>query len=284
MKGKLLFTILYVLSGQLLGQDTTAANSSNIQMSEVELIKENISMITNRPGATEASRAVYHKGFQMEIGFEYGNVPERKGSDKHSQYLYLPQFNLQYGVSKNVELRVASTNYAVREQINNGYTQFNYNLDNIVVGAKINLLDAEKWKPELALLITQSFPSNTSDYRRYWPTTFLFAWAYSLPKNFSLSGNLAYINEKLSYDKTIDVSHGWSYTVNAGYGIKHNLGVFAEVFGSDSSADDTAVSLTLDGGIWYRINPKFQIDGSAGYGFDVGSNYFNVGLSYLFLK
>ncbi|MGB0806936.1 MAG: transporter [Salibacteraceae bacterium] len=275
MKLNVLFLSLFICSFTGFGQD-----SSNVE----ELGLPILPMVTNRPGATEASRAVYHKGFQMEIGFEYGNVPERKGSDKHSQYIYLPQFNLQYGVSKNVELRVASTNYAVREKINNDYTQFSYNLDNIVVGAKINLIDAEKWKPELALLITQSFPSNTSNYRKYWPTTFLLAWGYSLPKNFSLSGNLAYINEKVSYDKTIDVTHGWSYTVNAGYSIKDNLGVFAEVFGSDTFNDGADASLTLDAGLWYRFNPKFQVDASAGYGFEVGSTYLNVGFSYLILK
>lgn len=252
------------------------------QVEDVEVIE--YSMVTNRPGATEASKAVYHKGFQMEVGFEFGHIPERKGSDKHTQYIYLPQFNLQYGVSKNVELRVSSSNYATREQVNDGYTKFNYNLDNIVVGAKINLFKPKKWVPEMALLVTQSFPSNYDNYRKYWPTTVLLAWGYSLPKNFSLAGNIGYVHEKVSFDNHIEDGHSWKYTVNLGYAIKHNMGVFAEIFGSDTFNDALKTPLTLDGGVWYRFNPQLQIDASTGYGFDVGSYYINAGFSWLIIN
>lgn len=272
MKRNVLF-ILFLCSLKLsLGQDSAVISNANLDM------------ITNRPGATEASRAVYHKGFQIETGIEFGQIPDWKGSKSNKQYLFLPNFNLQYGVSKNVELRVSSTHYASRDKINDGYTQFVYMLDNIVLGAKINLLKSKGFRPELALLITQSIPSNFSDNTKYWPTTILMAWSYSLPKNFSLSGNLAYLHQMVENDQFLTVTPGWSYTFNAGYAIKENIGVFAEIFGSDDFDDSENASVTLDGGIWYRINPKFQIDASAGYGTDVGNYYLNAGFSYLFLK
>lgn len=243
-----------------------------------------VSMITNRPGATEASTAVYKGGFQMEMGLEYGKVPNWKGNTEHSEYLFLPNFGFQYGVSKNVELRIFATNYATRSNVNGGYTQFVFNLSNVYVGTKINLLRSKGVIPELALLINQGMPTNPADVRKQWPTTALIAWSYSLPSNFGLSGNLGYINQKEVFDQNITFDHSWSYTLNLGYVIQDNVGIFAEIFGEDNMNDNTKVPLNLDGGAWYRFNPKFQIDASAGYGFEVGSYYINAGFSLLIMK
>ena len=242
-----------------------------------------VSMITNRPGATEASRAVFKKGFQIEAGLEFGQVPNFKGNSEGIEYLFLPSFGFQYGVSDNVELRVFATNYATRSINNGAPSQFVYNLSNLNVGAKINLLKSKGLIPELALLITQGFPTNPNDVRKQWPTNGVLAWSYSLPVNFSLSGNLGYINQKEVFEQNITFSHSWLYTLNLGYAIKDNTGMFVEVFGQDDLNDDSAIPLNIDGGLWYRFNPKFQVDSSVGYGFDVGNYYVNVGISWLFL-
>ncbi len=243
-----------------------------------------VSMITNRPGATEASTAVYKGGFQIEASLEYGKIPERKGTSDHSEYLFLPSFGLLYGVSENVELRVFAVNYATRSNLNGGYTQFVYNLSDVFIGTKINLLKSKGLVPELALIINQGFPSNPSNVRKQWPTTATFAWSYSLPANFGLSGNLGYINEKEVFDQNVTFDHGWLYTLNLGYAIKDDVGVFVEIFGEDNMNDDSPIPLVVNGGAWYRFNPKLQIDASAGYGFEVGNYYFNVGMSLLILK
>ena len=109
------------------------------------------------------------------------------------------------------------------------------------------------------------------------------AWSYSLPSNFGLSGNWGYTNHKEVFEQDVTFDHSWSYTLNVGYSIKYNLGVFAEIFGEDYVNDDSTTPITVDGGVWYRINPKLQVDASAGFGFDLGSNYLNFGFSWLIL-
>ena len=240
--------------------------------------KKEVSMITNRPGLTEASTAFFKGGFQTEMGFEYGKIPNWKGSTEHIEYLLLPSFGFLYGVSENVELRVFSINYASRSNINGGYTKFVWNLTDIFVGAKINLLKENGLTPGLALLINQGIPSNSVDVRRHWPTTAILAWSYSLPSNFGLSGNLGYINGKEVFENQITYDHAFSYTVNLGYAIQENIGVFAEVFG------ESDIPVNLDGGAWYRFNPKLQVDASVGYGFDVENYYLNLGFSWLIIK
>ena len=153
---KIVLTIgaVFLTSSMLFSQDTTKV---------ITLEKEEISMITNRPGATESSTAVFKGGFQTEMGFEYGKIPEWKGSTEHIEYLFLPSFGFLYGVSENVELRVFSTNYATRSNVNGGYTKLVFNLSTIYVGSKINLFREKGFVPNVALLINQGIPSNYVD-------------------------------------------------------------------------------------------------------------------------
>jgi hypothetical protein len=250
----------------------------------IPLETEEVSMITNRPGATESSTAVFKGGFQTEIGFEYGKIPEWKGSTEHIEYLFLPSFGFLYGVSENVELRVFSTNYATRSNVNGGYTKLVFNLSTIYVGSKINLFKENRFVPNAALLINQGVPSNYVDVRRQWPTSAIFAWSYTLPANFGLSGNLGYINHKEVFQNDITFDHSWSYTLNLGYSIKDDLGVFAEIFGEGKMNDNGETPLNIDGGVWYRINKKLQVDASASYGFEVENYYLNMGFSWLLIK
>ena len=272
MERNLLFFILIFLLKLSSGQDSVMVESNQLDM------------ITNRPGATEASHAVYQEGFQIEAGFEYGKIPDQKGVSTHKEYIFLPNIGFQYGVSPNVELRIFTTNYATRSYLNSGYTQFVYELANVNVGAKINLTEAKRGLPEMAILIDQGISTRPANERSYWPTRGLLAWSYSLPSNFSLAGNFGYINQKEYYDQYITYGHSFTYTLNFGYGIKDNLGVFAEVFGIDRLNKDRSFPWNFDGGVWYRLNNKFQIDASMGYGFDVGNYYVNVGMSKLFLR
>ena len=272
MKKLLLFVLLSTGFVPLFAQDSTSVSTTEI------------SMITNRPGASESSRAVFKKGFQIETGLEFGKVPNFKGNPEGIEYLFLPSFGFQYGVSENVELRIFATNYATRSINNGAPSQFVYNLSNVTAGAKINILKSKGIVPEMALLLTQGIPTNPADVRKQWPTTALLAWSYSLPANFGLAGNLGYINQKEVFEQQITFDHSWSYTLNVGYSIQENTGVFVEIFGTDNMNDNTTVPVNFDGGFWYRFNPKFQVDVSAGYGFDVGSSYVNAGLSWLFLN
>ena len=95
---------------------------------------------------------------------------------------------------------------------------------------------------------------------------------------------MGYINQKEVFQNDITFDHSWSYTLNLGYSIKDDLGVFAEIFGEGKMNDNGETPLNIDGGIWYRINPKLQVDASAGYGFEVESHYLNMGFSWLLIN
>lgn len=254
------------------GQELTTISNNDLQM------------VTNRPGATESSLAVYKGGFQIEAGLEYGKVPFDKNRESYTNYLYLPNVGIQYGISKNIELRVFTTHLLSKYTMNEQSTSFESSLNEINVGAKINLVKSKGWVPEMALLVNQGIPTTRNDSTKQWPTKAVLAWSHSLPANWGVSGNLGYTNQKQSIHNNINYSHALSYTLNLGYAIKDNLGVFAEAFGEEVIDSNNGFPLNIDGGAWYRFSNKFQIDGSLGYGLNQESYYLNIGMSWLVLK
>ena len=112
-----------------------------------------VSMITNRPGFTEASRAVYKSGFQIETGFQYQLSPNWKGNPHHSEQILIPNLGLLYGASKNIELRV----FGSLEGNRNNWTgsensKYEYSFPALVIGGKINLTKAKGFLPEIFMV------------------------------------------------------------------------------------------------------------------------------------
>jgi len=242
-------------------------------------------MITNRPGFTEASRAVFKSGFQIETGFQYSKTPtvlKSAGSSDYQEDVLAPNLGLLYGVSKNVEIRIFA-NYE-GQRISPFNSEYTYDFNSLLVGTKINLIEAKGLVPEMALLVSLGISTDKFN-AKVWPATALFAWSYSLPANFGLSGNLSY-----GYD--LEFEEGYSitnpnhinYTVNLGYSINDKLGTYAEVYGYNNLGSGTGLDVKMAGGFMYRINPKLQVDLIGGYGFEEGSYLVNAGFSWLILK
>lgn len=262
-----------------------ATSLISVAQDSIGTIEEVVPLITNRPGLTEASRAVYKGGFQLEMGLEYGKTPTSKGSSEYSDYILLPNIGFLYGVSNNVELRVFGNNQGSRNNHTCGQQKYDYSVDNVFVGTKINLLKSKGWIPELALVINQGIPTDGSSDLKSWASTGLLAWSYSLPSNFALSGNLGYTNEKITQENVdMKYQHGLLYTLNLGYAIKSNIGTYVELNGSDLLYQGNSFPINVDGGFWYRVNPHLQVDALAGYGFEVENYFVNIGMSWLLLK
>lgn len=244
-----------------------------------------VSMITNRPGFTEASRAVFKSGFQIETGFQYSKtptVPKSEGSSDYQENVLIPNLGLLYGISTNVEIRIFA-NYE-GQRISPFSSEYTYDFNNLLVGTKINLTEAKGLVPEMALLVTLGIPTNKLN-AKVWPATALLAWSYSLPANFGLSGNLSY-GYDMEFEEHYSVTHPHhiNYTINLGYGITDKLSTYAELYGYNTLGSGNNLDVKIAGGFYYRINPKFQVDLIGGYGIEDKSYLANAGFSWLLLK
>jgi hypothetical protein len=231
------------------------------------------SMVTNRPGVSESSKAVYKGGFQIESGAQYSYA----GNLKNFQF---PDIGLLYGVSKRVEVRFFT-----------GYNFSTYTDHmNFLIGTKVNVMKQKKGLPELAFIFNQSLPRlmitkvSTDQVVKYWRSNFIAAWSYSFPKNISIAGNLKYVLRTGGLDGNTDFQNQFGYTFNCGYELKKYLGVFAEVYGDKIIINNIGMVHNMDGGVWYRFNPTFQIDAQAGFGWNSDYYFVMIGFSKLILN
>ena len=250
----------------------------------VGLESKELSMITNRPGFTEASRAVFKSGLQIESGFQYSKDKLVKNSLDHYENILLPNLGLLYGVSKNVEVRVFANYEGNRFSNQNITSKFYYKIRDLSIGSKINLTKEKGFLPEMALLINQGVP--TTKYPvQIWSTSALMAWSYTLSPRFGLSGNLNYGRDYEFKTKTSLFNQDyWGYTINLGYSITDEFGTYAELYGVNSIGNGNDLDVNIAGGFLYRINPKFQIDLIGGYQFESEGILVNAGFSWLLLK
>lgn len=243
-------------------------------------------MITNRPGFTEASRAVYKSGFQIETALHYEQLPHFKNSENYSQLMFLPTLGLLYGVSKNVELRMFFNNQSLKTSVDKNAQ---YSFSGLTFGSKINVLNANGWVPEMAILVTQGVPTTSHKIDQVFSTGVLVAFGYSLTNNLGLSGNLGYaidygLNKEITQNQVLSHPHHLNYTCNLAYSFDNNVGVFVELSSANTLGNGVGYYQNYEGGAWYRVNPKFQIDINGGYGSELGSYFVEAGMSLLIIR
>lgn len=229
-------------------------------------------MVTNRPGVSESSKAVYKGGIQVETGIMNSNL--------YGVYnLQMPNLGLLYGLSNRVELRLFTTA---------NFNSFNRDNLDVYAGVKVNIFDQKKLRPELAFVFNQEVPHiifNKPRARFYsWKSNFILAWSHTLSKRLNIAGNLKYvlIADILRGETTTLEQLG--YTFNSGYKLKKNLGVFLEVYGNKITLKEVPMLHYMDGGVWYRVDPTFQIDVQAGFSMNSDYYFFMVGFSKLILS
>ena len=268
------FIIFLLLNTIVFGQESDSVKSPSAE----------VSMITNRPGFTEASRAVFKSGLQIESGFQYSKDQLDKSSMEYWESVLLPNLGVIYGVSKNVGVRAFVNYEANRFTYQDRKTKYYYNFSRIYVGTKINLTKEKGLLPEMALLINQGIPTNRFGIS-IWSTSALMAWSYTLNPRFGLSGNRSYSRDYEFKSKTNLFNQDyWAYTINLGYSITDEISVFTECYGNHRIDNDGKFDINLIGGMAYRITPKLQVDSYAGYRIETDGFLVNAGFSWLLLK
>jgi hypothetical protein len=258
----------------------------SVNAQDTNQVKSELQMVTNRPGFTEAAKAVYKSGFQIETGFQFSKSPNSKNSDSYTNNFLLPNLGLLYGVSKNVEIRAFIDYQYSKNVVDSSLEGMEYykELSGFYLGSKINLTNQDGYLPEMAVLITQGIPTSSIN-AKVWSTKALLAWSYSLPKNFGLSGNLTYAREYV-FEESVSLANPdvLGYTFNLGYSINYAFGCYAELFGNNNLGIGESLDVNITGGFWHRLNNNFQVDLIGGYDFETGGYLVNAGFSLLLIK
>jgi hypothetical protein len=213
----------------------------------------------DRPGLGDGSGIVGRGVWQVETGWSFESD---RDADETLHELALPLALFRVGVTDRFELRVAADGLLSDTSSIPGSKRLSGRSD-VEVGAKVKLVESARAGFELSVLPIVSLPigSNAFTSGAYDPTVEM-AWAQSLPRGFSLSGNVtaASVSEEdhrftqhiltLCVDR--DMAAGWNG--------------FVEAFRASSFQRDGAAVWIVDTGATHRLGRQAQFDVSVGRG------------------
>jgi hypothetical protein len=264
-------TFLTALLG-LIGLTPPAAAQSDAPPRDARDIGD---IAPDRPGLGDGSGIVGRGVWQVETGWSFDS--DRQG-DATLHELALPLALFRVGVTDRFELRVSADGLLSDTSSMPGSTRVSGRSD-IEVGAKVKLVESARAGFELSVLPLVSLPigSNSFTSGGYDPTV-EFAWAQSLPRGVSLSGNVTVAS--LSENDHHFTEH--ILTVSVDRDIAAGWNGFLEAFRASSFERDGAPVWIVDTGLTHRLGRQAQFDVSVGRGMtDAAPDWFiSAGISW----
>ena len=209
---------------------------------------------TDRPDFTESTEVVGPWMLQIEGGFTLardstGGTPIRS--------LGGPFPLLRLGLSRRLELRLATDGY-VRESIREaGQSGRASGLSDLVVGAKLKLADEGRVRPALSIIPSLSLPTGSRQVTSSgYDPAINFAWGKSLPVDFDSGGNVKLLSV------TSDGRRFLQRVLSVSFGHRLFTGIegFWEAYEISPPDRDRAGLLIFDTGLTHVLGRNALID------------------------
>jgi hypothetical protein len=216
-------------------------------------------LTSNRPGIGDSEALVPRGAIQLEAGVQAQDAPP--DSDRGWTQTF-GQVTMRLGLTRRVEvyggwdgisldrIRVAGESHVVKGG------------NDIRLGTKLAVLDEERHGLTLTVAPAWSFPVGAEEFSSGSnDASFRALWARSLPRDWSVSGNLLFV-------RTSDAAgRYWDNAAMVGVTrtLSSTVSAFAEVSGVLLAERPDA--WTMDGGLAWVARPNLQWDVSAGHTF-----------------
>ena len=223
---------------------------------------------TDRPDQTETPVLISTNILQAEFGF---NKENRNADDYNLVY---PTSLFKYGLSKRVELRLEATyHHEYIRLIPQPKTKTA--LEPMVLGGKIALFEANKWRPKTTFIggIGLPFLGSRNARTTHAAPSFRFTMQNNLSKTIGIGYN---IGAEWDGESSIPI---WIYTLTSGFSIGKNWYSYIETYGFIRKKD--LPDNNIDGGFAYFISDNMKVDLSGGVGISNNSlkNYIALGFA-----
>ena len=224
-------------------------------------------LTSNRPGIAESEALVGRGVLQIEGGVQATDAPP--GGDRGWTQTW-GQLNLRVGVRPRIEIFVGWDGLSLDRVHTNGESRIVAGGNDLRLGAKLAILSEDRHGLTLSVAPAWSFPVGSEEFTSSSNDgSFRVMWARSLPRDWSVSGNLL-------FNRTSDeAGRYWDNGAMIGVtrALTSTVSAFAEVSGVLLA--DRADAWTLDAGVAWVARPNLQWDVSAGRIFhDRGDHWF----------
>lgn len=226
------------------------------------------SIVTDRPDQTEASVTVPKRSFQIETGLLVQTVG--KASDHHLNVTF-PTTLLRYGLLNVLELRLLSEFSMQRMEQNGDVTRRN-GINDIQIGAKVQLFRKTESKHEVAFMSHLIVPSGTGSVTgRHLGNLSKLCISHGFNDVVSLGYNVGYAYWGTGVGDL-------TYSVSLALRATDKLGFYVEPYGNWVNFEGVATN--LNGGFTYLIKSNLQFDFSIGAGLDNRMSFISTGISW----
>jgi hypothetical protein len=236
-------------------------------------------IITDRPDQTESAVTVPKGFFQAEIGVsmegdKYSGLFNQQ--DLTMKTYSAPGILLRYGLTKNIELRLASEFISAKTTAElqtfppTSFETTQSGVGPLVLGTKFELVKETKSFPQTAFIFHLTIPVGDNAFQPgNTGADFRFAMSHSLSERFALSYNLGG-----EWNGNSPAPTG-IYTLSLAISLVRNFSMFVESYGFLPQGDSP--DHRLDGGFTYLIAKNVQADISAGIGINEKSPDYFIG-------
>ena len=206
--------------------------------------------------------------FQIESGILLGYTDVNEISERQ---ILAPSNLFRIGIGEKIELRVVNQ----FENIKNAFYTIE-GISDLEIGAKVQLLQREGAKTEMALLSHLVLPTGTRGLTNDdLGTVNKLCISHAINDNFGVGYNIGY--------NYFGIGDGdITYSLALGFAFTERLGLYIEPYGEIVNLETSFAS--MDAGFTYLIEDNLQFDFSFGTGLDYTMNYVSVGISWNIVK
>ena len=222
-------------------------------------------LVTDRPDQTESSVTVPKGKLQIESGMLFSSFGKSRSKIKST---VIPTTLLRFGITDGIELRFMNQFEKVKE---GGIS--NSGMNDLEIGAKIQLLKNKDVNTEIAFLTHFIIPSGADHFRA--------AKAGSINKlaiSHSLSDNIG-LGYNVGYSYFGEGNGDFTYSLALGIGLSDEVAIFFEPYGEIVEFKDFQAN--FDTGITYLLKDNFQLDLSFGVGLNHRMSFVGAGFSWI---
>ena len=224
-------------------------------------------LTSNRPGIGESEALVIPRALQVEAGGIFEGAPstdERRWTETWGQLTF------RYGVTRRIEIFGGWDGLSLDRVSALGVSRIVAGGNDLRVGAKLGLLTEEANGLTVTISPSWSFPVGSEEFTSgSQDPSFRMMWSRSLPRDWSVSGNLLWVRTSDS------IGRYWEsgVTVGATRGLTDTLAAFVEE--SSVLVTDRPNNWSIDGGVAWVVGLDLQLDASVGHTWlDEGGEWF----------
>lgn len=222
-------------------------------------------IVTDRPDQTEASSTVPKGSIQLESGIL---LQKEKLDIVDIESFAAPSNLIRYGLTSGFELRL----FHQLEKLSANGTKVASGMNDIEIGAKVQLLKKEDVNTEIAFLTHIILPTGSDALTiDKFGTINKLSIAHELNEKSGIGYNIGYNNYGIG-------KGDFTYSIALGYSLTDKFGLYVEPFGEFVEFDEHIAS--FDAGFTYLAQENLQLDISYGLGLNHDMSYYSLGFSW----